>query len=136
MIGTATEIELLRAGAILLGALASLLITLDVLCDWRALRLARQNGVLRLVIIRNVRAEAMRLLVQLLLLGPSVLALFMPSSQSMLTLPSGIVGQLWIPANTWGSTAASVVLCVWAVWAWWDRRALMSAIREKEGYSK
>jgi hypothetical protein len=50
MIGTASEIELVRFVAILIGALVSVYAMCDVWCDWRALVYTGRNGVLRLVV--------------------------------------------------------------------------------------
>jgi hypothetical protein len=131
MSNTASEIELVRFAAILIGALVSVYAVCDVWCDWRALVDTGRNGVLLLVVKRNARAELFRLLVQLIQLGPMLLALLMPSSQSMLTLPPGLVGALWIPANTWASTTTSVIMLVWTVWAIYDRRLLVRMLERK-----
>jgi hypothetical protein len=131
MIDTVSEIELVRFAAILIGALVSVYAVCDAWCDWRALVYTGRNGVLRLVVKRNFRAEAFRLLVQLIQLGPMALALFMPSSQSMMSLPPGLVGALWIPTNTWASTTTSVILLVWTLWAIYDRRLLVRMLERK-----
>lgn len=136
MLGTASEVEILRFIAILFGALVSLHAVREVWWDAAVLKAAGLNGPLTLVAKRNLRAEAFRLLLQLILLFPSGMALLLPQSTALLRPPQTILEAAWVPANTWSTVAVSMILLIWTLWAVWDRRLLVDLLAAQERAAK
>lgn len=109
--------ELVRLLLVLVGLSVNLWALHLAWADWQLLRASGRNGALRLVALKAVRGEIIRVLVQVTMLAAAIVSFVDPGE------PSDALW--WLGATVW----VAFLLALWALVDARDRRQLMKAAK-------